>query len=232
MNPRYVLSMLIAHSFKIQVLCSVLPIKDDDVVLGQYEGYRNDSTVPDNSNTPTFATVILHIHNERWEGVPFILKAGKALNSRKAEIRVQFKDVPGDIFKCKKQGRNEFVIRLQPSEAIYMKLTVKQPGLEMATVQSELDLSYGQRYNGVVIPEAYERLILDTIRGDQQHFVRRDELKAAWEIFTPLLHRIDDGELKAIPYQRGSRGPAEADELLAKAGYVQTHGYIWIPPTL
>nr|ABC74527.1 glucose-6-phosphate dehydrogenase [Populus trichocarpa] len=217
---------------KVKVLQSVLPIRDEDVVLGQYDGYRDDPTVPDQSNTPTFATVVLRIHNERWEGVPFILKAGKALNSSKAEIRVQFKDVPGDIFKCQKQGRNEFVIRLQPSEAMYMKLTVKQPGLEMSTVQSELDLSYMQRYQGVPIPEAYERLILDTIRGDQQHFVRRDELKAAWEIFTPLLHRIDNGEMKPKEYQPGSRGPVEADELLAKAGYVQTHGYIWIPPTL
>nr|BAK22407.1 glucose-6-phosphate dehydrogenase [Nicotiana benthamiana] len=217
---------------KVKVLQSMLPIKDEEVVLGQYEGYKDDPTVPDNSNTPTFATMVLRIHNERWEGVPFIMKAGKALNSRKAEIRVQFKDVPGDIFRCNKQGRNEFVIRLQPSEAMYMKLTVKKPGLEMSTVQSELDLSYGQRYQGVVIPEAYERLILDTIRGDQQHFVRRDELKAAWEIFTPLLHRIDDGEVKPIPYKPGSRGPAEADELLQNVGYVQTHGYIWIPPTL
>lgn len=217
---------------KVKVLQSVLPIKDEEVVLGQYEGYRDDPTVPDHSNTPTFATMVLRIHNERWEGVPFIMKAGKALSSRKAEIRVQFKDVPGDIFRCKKQGRNEFVIRLQPSEAMYMKLTVKKPGLEMSTVQSELDLSYRQRYQGVTIPEAYERLILDTIRGDQQHFVRRDELKAAWEIFTPLLHRIDNGEVKSLPYKPGSRGPAKADELLEKAGYVQTHGYIWIPPTL
>ncbi|CAA0823463.1 Glucose-6-phosphate 1-dehydrogenase- cytoplasmic isoform 2 [Striga hermonthica] len=217
---------------KVKVLQSVVPIKNEEVVLGQYEGYKDDPTVPANSNTPTFATMILRIHNERWEGVPFILKAGKALNSRKAEIRIQFKDVPGDIFRCQKQGRNEFVIRLQPSEAIYMKLTVKQPGLEMSTAQSELDLSYRQRYQGVVIPEAYERLILDTIKGDQQHFVRRDELKAAWEIFTPLLHQIDNGEFKSLPYKPGSRGPAQADELLEKAGYVQTHGYIWIPPTL
>lgn len=217
---------------KVKVLQSVLPINNDEVVLGQYEGYTDDPTVSKDSNTPTFAQVILRIHNERWEGVPFIMKAGKALNSRKAEIRVQFKDVPGDIFKCKKQGRNEFVIRLQPKEAMYMKLTVKKPGLDMSTIQSELDLSYGQRYQEVQIPEAYERLILDTIRGDQQHFVRRDELKAAWEIFTPLLHDIDDGKAKPVPYKPGSRGPHEADELAAKVGYVQTHGYIWIPPTL
>ncbi|XBJ02781.1 hypothetical protein VPH35_022082 [Triticum aestivum] len=217
---------------KVKVLQSVNPIKDEEVVLGQYQGYKDDPTVPDDSNTPTFASIVLRVHNERWEGVPFILKAGKALNSRKAEIRVQFKDVPGDIFKCKKQGRNEFVIRLQPSEAMYMKLTVKKPGLEMATEQSELDLSYGMRYQDVKIPEAYERLILDTIRGDQQHFVRRDELKAAWQIFTPLLHDIDAGKLKAVSYKPGSRGPKEADELSEKVGYMQTHGYIWIPPTL
>ncbi|KAL5211305.1 hypothetical protein ABZP36_022152 [Zizania latifolia] len=217
---------------KVKVLQSVIPIKHDEVVLGQYDGYKDDSTVPDDSNTPTFASLVLRVHNERWDGVPFILKAGKALNSRKAEIRVQFKDSPGDIFKCKTQGRNELVIRLQPSESMYMKLTVKKPGLEMATEQSELDLSYGLRYREVKIPEAYERLILDTIRGDQQHFVRRDELKAAWEIFTPLLHDIDDGKVKSLPYTPGTRGPPEADELSKRMGYMQTYGYVWIPPTL
>ncbi|CAN1321777.1 Glucose-6-phosphate 1-dehydrogenase 6, cytoplasmic [Linum perenne] len=144
---------------KSQVLQSVLPIKDDEVVLGQYNGYRDDPTVPDHSNTPTFATVVLRIHNERWEGVPFILKAGKALNSRKAEIRIQFKDVPGDIFKCTISN-----LTSQPSACskLPLPMQVKQPGLEMSTVQSELDLSYKQRYQDVTIPEAYERLILDT----------------------------------------------------------------------
>ncbi|KAH7307214.1 hypothetical protein KP509_22G049900 [Ceratopteris richardii] len=217
---------------KVKVLRAIEPIKDDEVVLGQYDGYLNDPTVPKGSTTPTFATIVLRIHNERWDGVPFIMKAGKALDSRKAEIRVQFKDVPGDIYRCQKQGRNEFVMRLQPSEAMYMKLTVKQPGLEMSATQSELDLSYRQRYQDIVIPEAYERLLLDTIRGDQQHFVRRDELRAAWEIFTPLLHRIDRGEFKSLIYPEGSRGPPEADQLTERVGYVRTHGYIWIPPSL
>nr|GFB07013.1 glucose-6-phosphate 1-dehydrogenase, cytoplasmic isoform [Tanacetum cinerariifolium] len=102
----------------------------------------------------------------------------------------------------------------------------------MKTALSELDLSYRQRYQEVIIPEAYERLILDTIRGDQQHFVRRDELKAAWEIFTPLLHKIDNNEVQSLLYKPGSRGPEEADKLAEKVGYVQTHGYVWIPPTL
>lgn len=215
---------------KVKILKAVEPIKDEEVVLGQYDGYLKDPTVPKGSNTPTFAMVILRICNERWDGVPFILKAGKALDSRKAEIRVQFKDVPGDILcRCQKQGRNELIMRLQPSEAMYMKFTVKRPGLEMTAAQSELDLSYRERYEDIVIPEAYERLLLDTLRGDQQHFVRRDELRAAWEIFTPLLHRIDNMELKPTVYKEGSRGPPDADELTKSAGYVQTHGYVWKP---
>ncbi|MCO5552538.1 hypothetical protein L7F22_006050 [Adiantum nelumboides] len=217
---------------KLKVLKSMKPINHEEVVLGQYNGYLDDSTVPKDSNTPTFASVILRIHNERWDGVPFIIKAGKALDSRKAEIRVQFKDVAGDIYRSQRQGRNEFVIRLQPSEAMYMKFTVKKPGLDMSTTQSEMDLSFLQRYEGVIIPEAYERLFLDIVRGDQQHFVRRDELEAAWQIFTPLLHAIEKGEFTSVIYPQGSRGPPEADQLAERAGYVQTHGYIWIPPSL
>ncbi|GJP50614.1 hypothetical protein CLOM_g9757 [Closterium sp. NIES-68] len=217
---------------KVKVLRAIQPIREDEVVLGQYDGYTDDPTVPDGSHTPTFASIVLRIKNERWDGVPFIMKAGKALESRKAEIRVQFHDVPGDIFGCGRNSRDEFVMRLQPSEAMYMKLTVKKPGLEMAATMSELDLSYRQRYSGVIIPEAYERLILDSINGDQQHFVRRDELKAAWEIFTPLLHRIDQGALPPHPYSQGSRGPDHADELAERVGYRRTQGYCWIPPTL
>ncbi|KAG0623847.1 hypothetical protein M758_3G206500 [Ceratodon purpureus] len=217
---------------KVKVLRCVEPIRDEDVVIGQYEGYKDDPTVRKNTTTPTFASIALRINNERWDGVPFIIKAGKALDSRKAEVRVQFKDAPGDIFKCKKQGRNEFVMRLQPNEAMYMKLTMKEPGLEMKATQSELDMSYSLRYQDVVIPEAYERLILDTIRGDQQHFVRRDELKVAWEIFTPLLHRIDAGKLPLVSYKQGSRGPTEANDLITRLGYVRTDGYCWKPPTL
>jgi glucose-6-phosphate 1-dehydrogenase len=226
LDPEYI------RDEKVKVLRCIEPIKIEDVVIGQYEGYKDDPTVPNDSVTPTFATVVLRINNERWDGVPFIMRAGKALDSRKAEVRVQFKDVPGDIFKCKNKGPNEFVMRLQPDEAMYMKLTMKDPGLDMDTTLSELDMSYASRYHDVVIPEAYERLILDTIRGDQQNFVRRDELQVAWKIFTPLLHLIDARKLPLISYKQGSRGPAESDDLNARLGYVRTPGYIWKPATL
>ena len=92
-------------------------------------GYRDDPTVPKDSVTPTFATTVLHVNNERWDGVPFILRAGKALDARKAEIRIQFKSVAGEIFASGCQ-RNELVIRIQPKEAVYLRVTGKKPGFD------------------------------------------------------------------------------------------------------
>ncbi|CAK0786708.1 Glucose-6-phosphate 1-dehydrogenase, cytoplasmic isoform [Coccomyxa viridis] len=219
---------------KVRLLRALSPVALDDTVLGQYTaagdqpGYLDDETVPKGSKTPTFATCVMRIHNERWAGVPWIMKAGKALNERKVEIRVQYKppaaSIHGDVIN---EMRNELVLRLQPDEAIYMKIVVKKPGLEMESIVSELDLSYKQRYGDTYIPDAYERLILDAIRGDQQHFVRRDELRAAWAAFTPLLHAIDNGEAEPMQYPAGSRGPPASDILVAKAGFVKNANYIW-----
>jgi len=97
----------------------------------------------------------------------------------------------------------------------------------MGTEISELELDYRQRYPNVVIPDAYSRLILEALRGDQQHFLRRDELRAAWAIFTPLLHAIDDGKVPLHKYEFGGRGPAEADDLLARIGYRRPTAYSW-----
>jgi len=223
---------------KVKVLKSIPPISLDDVITGQYvasnipgneeskQGYTDDPTVPKGSKCPTFAVVRLHINNERWDGVPFILRAGKALNERKAEIRIQFRDVPGNIFDA--SIRNELVIRVQPDEAIYMKCLIKKPGMSFATTQTDLDLSYGTKYKGVVLPDAYERLILDVIDGNQLHFVRNDELFEAWRIFTPMLHAIDSGKVEPIPYPFGSRGPKQADEFISDLGY-QYQEYKWKP---
>mmetsp|Transcript_201 Transcript_201/g.279 ORF Transcript_201/g.279 Transcript_201/m.279 type:complete len:521 (+) Transcript_201:104-1666(+) len=216
---------------KLKVLRCIAPVSTDNVALGQYTtgehgqpGYIDDPTVPAGSKAPTFAMCVLEVNNERWDGVPFIIKAGKALNEGKCEIRVQLRDVPGDLFSSQRTGgrqaRNEFVVRLQPDPAIYMKMTVKEPGLGMELAQSELELLYLRKYEGTAIPEAYERLILDCINGDQQHFVRRDELVAAWKIFTPLLKYVDAGGLTPEMYPYGSRGPTNADKLREKAGHV------------
>ncbi|XP_010169878.1 glucose-6-phosphate 1-dehydrogenase, partial [Antrostomus carolinensis] len=122
----------------VKVLKSIGPVEREDVVLGQYvgdpegppeaqKGYLDDPTVAPGSTTATFAAAILRVANERWDGVPFVLRCGKALNERKAEVRLQFRDVPGDIFgRCK---RNELVVRVQPDAAVYTKMMTKKPGM-------------------------------------------------------------------------------------------------------
>ena len=227
---------------KVKVLRSIAPIALDECVIGQYTaneelgepGYLDDETVPAGSNCPTFAAAVLHINNPRWEGVPFVMKAGKGLNERKAEVRIQFKDPPGgvNLFQGQETPRNELVLRLQPDEAVYMKTNVKMPGLSSKPGQVEMDLSYKERFADAKNPDAYTRLILDVLRGKQAGFVRDDELKAAWGIFTPLLHAIDDkaAELKPIPYKFGSRGPIEADHLVERSGFKRYDGYQWSSP--
>ncbi|KAG2455779.1 glucose-6-phosphate 1-dehydrogenase [Polypterus senegalus] len=225
---------------KVKVLKCIKEVSAKYVVLGQYvgnpdgegeakKGYLDDPTVPKDSHTATFATAVLYVQNERWDGVPFVLRCGKALNERKAEVRLQFSDVPGDIFDrhCK---RNELVIRVQPNEAVYAKMMTKKPGMFFNPEESELDLTYGSRYKDVKLPDAYERLILDVFCGSQMHFVRSDELREAWRIFTPLLHEIEHEKIKPIPYMYGSRGPPEADELLKKVGFRYEGTYKWVNP--
>mmetsp|Transcript_33328 Transcript_33328/g.40320 ORF Transcript_33328/g.40320 Transcript_33328/m.40320 type:complete len:752 (+) Transcript_33328:104-2359(+) len=217
---------------KVQVLKSMPPITLDDCLLGQYEGYTDDETITNkDTNTPTFAAISLHINNPRWAGVPIIMKAGKSLDERKAEMRIQFKDAPAaDFLFDSKTPRNELVIVMQPEESIYMKSNVKTPGFSAIPVQSELDLNYDTRFfeNDEKSPAAYTRLLLDVLRGRQAAFVRDDELRRSWEIFTPLLHQIENSNVRPVMYKQGSRGPKEADDFISeKSGYVRNENYVY-----
>lgn len=215
---------------KVKVLKAIAPITLSDTVLGQYgksedgkePAYTDDDTVPNDSRAVTFAALHLQIDNERWEGVPFILRAGKALDEAKVEIRIQFKDVAKGIFQ--NIPRNELVIRVQPEEAIYLKMNSKYPGLTTSTVITDLDLTYHSRYANLKIPEAYEALILDALKGDHSNFVRDDELDVSWRLFTPLLKLIDEDK-SIIPetYPYGSRGPASMTKFLKDRQYVRDH---------
>ena len=131
----------------------------------------------------------------------------------------------GGIFQEK--SRNELVIRVQPDESVYLKMLVKKPGLGMQCVVSELDLSYAKRYKDIRIPDAYESLLLDVLRDDRSNFVRNDELIAAWEIFTPILHQLEREKIKPEPYAFGSRGPAGIDSFIEKCGYKRSEDYKW-----
>ncbi|GAB5592213.1 Glucose-6-phosphate 1-dehydrogenase [Umbelopsis nana] len=219
---------------KVKVLRCIEPLKLENALLGQYVGnedkpsYKEDDSLKNkDTNCPTFAALVAYIHNERWEGVPFIMKAGKALNEPKVEIRIQFRNVAGHLFKG--APRNELVLRIQPSEAVYMKFNNKHPGLSYQTLQTDLDLTYHRRYSDLKIPDAYEALILDVLRGDHSNFVRDDELDAAWKIFTPILHEIEQKKIQPKEYKYGSRGPAELDDFMTKYGYDRSgaQGYKW-----
>lgn len=215
---------------KVKVLRSMRPIQLEDVVIGQYKshtrggvvypGYTDDKTVPQNSLTPTFAAAALFIDNARWDGVPFLMKAGKALHNKRAEIRVQFRHVPGNLYNRSfgtdlDQATNELVIRVQPDEAIYLKINNKVPGLGMRLDRSNLNLLYAARYSKE-IPDAYERLLLDAIEGERRLFIRSDELDAAWSLFTPVLKELEEKKIIPEYYPYGSRGPVGAHYLAAR----------------
>lgn len=227
-------------------------MKPEETIIGQYTAdddgkipaYTDDDTVPDDSRTATYAASVMHIQNPRWEGVPFILRAGKALNETKSEIRVQFKKPPGSsmIFPQTDAsgkpldevvGRNELVIRLQPDQAMYIKFNVQAPGLRGEPVMTEMDLSYRSRYPDkfVKLPDAYTFLLLQVLRGDKSSFVREDELRSAWRIFTPLLESIDNGEVELLKYKARTRGPAQFDEMALKTGFKHESNYEWVPPS-
>ncbi|CAH2068773.1 unnamed protein product [Thlaspi arvense] len=215
---------------KVKVLRSMKPLQLEDVVVGQYKGhnksgktypgYIDDPTVPQDSLTPTFAAAALFINNARWDGVPFLMKAGKALHTRCAEIRVQFRHVPGNLYKRNfgtdlDKATNELVLRVQPDEAIYLKINNKVPGLGMRLDRSDLNLLFRARYPREV-PDAYERLLLDAIEGERRLFIRSDELDAAWTLFTPLLKELEEKKIAPELYPYGSRGPVGAHYLAAR----------------
>jgi len=211
---------------KVKLLRSIRKLTADDFVVGQYRGkgeghpgYREDKGVKPRSKTPTFAACSLCINNQRWQGVPFLMKAGKALDERKAEIRIVFKETPASIFNVPHTIKNnELVIRVQPDEAIYMRIANKVPGLTSRMEEGRLNMFYREAWEeSKDIPDAYERLILDVLYGEKSLFIRDDELKVAWDIFSDAIKHLEtDSNREPERYKYGTRGPVEADYLAAR----------------
>ncbi len=214
---------------KVRVLRCIAPLTLDHLVVGQYAagdwkgrrvpGYLEEALVPADSITPTYAAALLRIENERWSGVPFLLQAGKGLESRETVIRIQFKTVEDTMFSGFDGAgtANALVIRVQPDESIGLRVLTKVPGSGMKLKETELDLSYRKAFSEL-IPDAYESLLMDVIRGDKSLFIRKDELAAAWNLFTPVLHDLEWLGVKPEEYVFGSRGPAGADALAFRTG--------------
>lgn len=215
---------------KVNVLRAIPPLALKDLVLGQYarsadgsaKAYREEHRVPADSITPTYAAAVLRVENERWEGVPFLVRAGKGMDGRHSEIHVRFRPRPHNLFSgmLPSAGGNELVIRIQPDEAIFFRIANKVPGLDLSLADTELDLRYASAFKAE-IPDAYECLLLDALVGDKSLFIRDDELAAAWDIFTPVLHEIEKKRVPPEPYPFGSGGPAPATRL------PERHGTTW-----
>jgi len=210
---------------KLKLLRAVTPLALADLVTGQYTssdthvGYREEACIANKaSNTETFAVAVLYVNNPRWDGVPFVLKAGKALTDSKVELRIQFHQVPGMLPALGNCAANELVVRVQPEEAIYWKVQNKVPGLEFKVEQLRMDLLYKQKFVNDKVPPAYERLLLEVLANDHSHFVSAEELDAQWRIFSPALHEIEARQIAPDPYPFGSRGPPQADHLAQLLG--------------
>lgn len=187
----------------------------------QVPGYRVEPGVNPNSTTPTYVAMKFVVDNWRWQGVPFYLRTGKRLPKKVSEISIQFREVPYLIFQSAAQQANTNVLtmRIQPNEGIAMRFEVKMPGADLRSRSVEMDFSYGSSF-GVTGGEAYDRLLLDCMMGDQTLFTRSDEVEAAWRVVTPALNVWESPTDPAtIPqYEAGTWEPSEAELLINRDG--------------
>jgi len=203
------------------VLESMDPISLDDVMLGQYDGYSDDPTIDDKgTNCPTYAAIRCWVHTPRWEGVPFIMQAGKALDEKLCEVRLRFK--PPATSKsigasANKLASNELVFRIQPSPSLELHNNIKTPGLSANPMTGSMKMSYEEIPN-LSNPDAYTRLLLDVLRGKQGSFVRDDELRRSWELFTPILQAIERDGVRPKPYAYGSEEPPDRERWFEEMG--------------
>nr|XP_018630769.1 inactive glucose-6-phosphate 1-dehydrogenase 4, chloroplastic isoform X2 [Nicotiana tomentosiformis] len=211
---------------KVKVLKSIRKLESSDVILGHYEADSGSNFRDKNNPMPTYFGAVLYVDNARWDGVPFLIKAGRGLKKNRVEIRIQFRRVPGNLYH--KDGEhmqnldtNELILRDVPDEAILVRINNKIPGLGMNLEASELNLLYKDKYN-VEITDSYEQLLHDVIDGDNHLFMRSDEVEAAWNILSPVLSELDNNNVTLERYNFGSKGPDKAANLWAK------HGVQWL----
>ena len=234
MEPPADLSADSIRDEKLKVLKSLVPINRHNIqekaVRGQYaEGFLKGQAVPgyldeDDANlqsrTETFVAIKAEIDNWRWTGVPFYLRTGKRMPAKHSEIVIQFKEQPHNIFKDSFTDLppNRLTIRLQPDEGVELQVMNKVPGLspQMPIHENKLDLSFSESFEIDRVVDAYERLMLEVIQGNQSLFVRRDEIEAAWSWVDGIIEAWQEGSDKPKPYAAGSWGPVSSIALIAR----------------
>ena len=219
-----------------KVMHSLRPLTAEDMehnlVLGQYtaaeingkmeNGYLEEKGVPSDSRTETYIALRCEIENWRWAGVPFYVRTGKRLPARVTEIVIHFKTTPHPVF-SQNAPENKLIIRIQPDEAISMRFGLKKPGAGFEAKEVSMDFRYAD-LAGAQVLTAYERLLLDAMKGDATLFARTDAVHAAWKFVQPILdYKANGGRIHE--YDAGTWGPVAADKLIAKQGKV------WRKPT-
>ncbi|MFO0736126.1 MAG: glucose-6-phosphate dehydrogenase [Labilithrix sp.] len=233
MEPPISLSADAVRDEKVKVLKSLRRMERsmvrEGVIRGQYgrgfvkgeevRAYREEPDVAKDSKIDTFVAMKLHVDNWRWGGVPFYVRAGKRLARRVTEIAIQFKKVPHSLFNAPDGGisQNVLAVRVQPDEGISLRFTTKEPGNATILRDVAMDFRYGTAF-GSNTPEAYERLLLDAMRGDATLFTRRDEVEEQWAFMDPVIDAWAEQSVAPPSYQSGSWGPEQADDLLARDG--------------
>lgn len=234
MEPPAQLNAFSVRDEKLKVLQSLRPIQSHDVmnqtIRGQYfdlhnqgaPSYRSEPGVREDSSTETYVALKVMIDNWRWAGMPIYLRTGKCLKQQCSEIVIQFKNVPHKLFHntSSMMFANRLVISLQPKETIKLLLNGKSPGKGMNLQPIVLNLDADSRSSKKKQWDAYERLILDVMEGDLTLFMREADISAAWEWIDPILEGWDKFGQQALPYVANSWGPMEADQLLARDGYI------------
>ncbi len=222
---------------KVKVLKALRPIPDgrfdDYVVRGQYGNgsvsgrqqiaYRDEKGVDPASNRETYVALKLFIDNWRWAGVPFYLRSGKAMPKKVTEVALVFREAPMQLFgRSGGQGPNVLAIRIQPDEGVSLRFGAKVPGNTMDIQPVNMEFRYGTSF-GVEPPEAYERLLLDCMVGDQALFTRGDEVEASWRFISRIHQAWESSNADIAKYEAGTWGPEEAERMLARDGHQWRH---------
>lgn len=220
---------------KVKVLQAIHPLAGEKAIKNTFRaqyvagtmdgkrvpGYKDELNVPDNSLTETLLAARLEIDSWRWAGVPFYVRSGKRLPRRVTEIAIRFKQVPLPLFGWKNMAGNapnSLILNIQPDEGITLSIGAKKPGPINQIEPVKLDFSYAESF-GANPPEAYERLLLDSMNGDATLFTRSDEVDSAWSIVTDIVDAWKMANVKNLPvYEAGTWGPGGIDEFIAKDG--------------
>ena len=219
---------------KVKLLRSIRPFTvqtwSENIIRGQYGpgvidgkevvGYRNEQRIEPDSKTETFVAAKLFIDNRRWKNVPFYLRTGKRLACKNTEIAITFKQVPHSMFASlglSDMPSNILVLQIQPEEGISLSFRAKRPGSKICMSTLNMNFSYKDVF-GVDMPEAYQRLLLDCMLGDQTLFTRADDVEATWRLLTPILQAWQEDESVPYEYPSGTESFPEADRLIESDG--------------